>query len=154
MKTNPSPLVLALTILCLGIGFATFEVDSTIAYILIFVGLLSGSLLFRAKKVFNFLVIFSAIVGTIYLTSTITLSYNQASSTYQSSNDPSTNDKGGIVTEGVTSDFFCMDALSGGEIYRASTKQKSQCKSMFKCWANAQADCLLGTSQVWYECID
>ena len=56
--------------------------------------------------------------------------------------------------DGVTSACFCTDALSGGSIYGSTTEQKRKCKRMFICWDNAQADCMLGTSQVWYECID
>lgn len=55
---------------------------------------------------------------------------------------------------GVSSACFCMDALSGGSKYGASYEQKVKCRTMFKCWDNAQADCLLKTSRVWYECIN
>tara|TARA_B110000285_G_C15016155_1_gene559171 strand:+ start:167 stop:514 length:348 start_codon:yes stop_codon:yes gene_type:complete len=66
---------------------------------------------------------------------------------------PSNNQKESSIPDGVSSSCFCMDALAGGTNYGATYKQKSMCKKMFICWNNAQADCLLGTSQVWYECI-
>ena len=56
------------------------------------------------------------------------------------------------IPDGVSSACYCMDALSGGKIYNSSASY-SKCKKMFICWDNAQADCMLGTSQVWYECI-
>lgn len=58
------------------------------------------------------------------------------------------------LPDGVSSACFCMDALSGGSIYGSTYEQKSKCRKMFICWDNAQADCLMGTSQIWYECID
>jgi hypothetical protein len=52
----------------------------------------------------------------------------------------------------VSSACFCMDALAGGSLYNPTTKQVRQCKTMYKCWNNAQADCLLGTSNIWTKC--
>ena len=62
------------------------------------------------------------------------------------------NNNSNTVPEGVSSACFCMDALAGGSLYNPTTKQVRQCKAMYKCWNNAQADCLLGTSNIWTKC--
>ena len=53
---------------------------------------------------------------------------------------------------GVSSACFCMDALSGGNNYKPTAKQVTQCRTMYKCWGNAQADCYTGSSNVWTRC--
>ena len=47
---------------------------------------------------------------------------------------------------------FCMDALSGGEIYGANAEQRSKCRKMYICFDNANTDCLLGASNTWDKC--
>lgn len=47
---------------------------------------------------------------------------------------------------------FCMDALSGGEIYGANAEQRSKCRKMYICFDNANTDCLMGTSNTWDKC--
>jgi hypothetical protein len=47
---------------------------------------------------------------------------------------------------------FCMDALSGGEIYGANAEQRSKCRKMYICSDNARTDCLLGASNTWDKC--
>ena len=48
----------------------------------------------------------------------------------------------------------CASAMSGINQYKLDEEQKIQCKMMYKCFGNANADCSLGTENVWEKCED
>ncbi len=56
------------------------------------------------------------------------------------------------MPEGVKPACFCMDALSGGNLYNPTSDQITKCRRMYKCFGNANADCMLGTESVWTRC--
>ena len=55
-------------------------------------------------------------------------------------------------TAGVSTACRCMDALTGGSIFSPTATQIAKCRRMYICWQNAQADCMLGSSNVWTSC--
>ena len=101
----------------------------------------------KNKSVLTFVVIIISVVISF-----VVLSENKSSSPSNIQID--NNKTESSIPDGVSAACFCMDALSGGSIYGSTYEQKSKCRKMFICWDNAQADCLMGTSQIWYECID
>ena len=107
----------------------------------------SSNLKNTAGKALGFISLFIIVFGVFKL---IRLE-NESSS--PSNNQIDIKKKESSIPDGVSSSCFCMDALSGGTIYGATYEQKSKCRKMFICWNNAQADCLMSTSQIWYECI-
>ena len=74
---------------------------------------------------------------------------------YKYSNPPSSTtspSKSNSVPAGVSSACFCQDALTGGSIFSPTATQVAKCRRMYICWQNAQADCMLGSSNVWTSC--
>jgi hypothetical protein len=97
---------------------------------------------------------FYLIFGIFTLITMVSCLPKKKSSSVSSQSSYTETQKESSIPDGVSSACFCMDALSGGSIYDSTYEQKSKCRKMFICWDNAQADCLMGTSQVWYECIN
>ena len=60
--------------------------------------------------------------------------------------------KSSSIPAGVSSACRCMDALSGANQLNPTATQVLQCRRMYICWQNAQADCMLGSSNVWTSC--
>ena len=56
------------------------------------------------------------------------------------------------IPAGTSSASFCQDALSDESIFSPRASQKTNCRKMFICFAKAQGDCMLGSSNVWTSC--
>jgi hypothetical protein len=65
----------------------------------------------------------------------------------------SSQDSDSNIPDGVSPSCFCMDALSGANLFKPNSTQIQQCRRMYICFENAQADCLLGSDNVWRECL-
>ena len=102
--------------------------------------------------------VFLFLVGLIFLGFVLAIINPQSDlrdkieSSFKNTSNSSSKNSQSSYPNGVSSACFCMDALSGGNNYKPTAKQVTQCRTMYKCWGNAKADCLSGSSNVWTRC--